>query len=324
MPSADSAQKIPRVLCLGEVLEDCIIQNNQRHCYLGGAPANVAAGLVKLGTPAGFIGAIGCDLVGDGIMAQLAGLGLNVQGVQRIENLPTRQVLVQHQANGERQFVGFAPATISTFADEMLQATALPTDLLGAAEFLVLGTLGFAAAETGKALYRALDLAQEFDLKILMDVNWRPIFWKNPEQAKPRILELLPQAHLIKLAAEEADWLFQTRNPQAIKQKLGENLALVVVTDGERGCQYATADVYDSLPAFSVKVADTTGAGDGFVAGLLHRLGQDGEAVLRDGARLREIFRFASAVGAIVAQAPGAIAPQPTAASVDLFLQAWS
>ncbi|WP_083853550.1 carbohydrate kinase [Synechococcus sp. PCC 6312] len=313
---------LPSVLCFGEVLEDCITKDNQRHCYLGGAPANVAAGLVKLGTPAGFIGAVGKDAIGDRIVEQLQGLGVNLTGIQRVNQAPTRQVLVQHQANGDREFVGFAPADSPFFADEQLQAKALPKSLIESAQFLVLGTLGFATATTGQALGRVLELAHLQQIKVLIDVNWRPIFWKDPDLAKSLILELLPQAQVIKLAAEEAAWLFQTTEPARIKDQVQGHIGLVVVTDGERGCQFSTGIISGELPAFRVKVTDTTGAGDGFVAGLLHCLCpvKELQNAFTNATFLTQSLQFASAVGAMVTQGAGATAPQPTASEVQRFL----
>ncbi len=322
MPFVESSPPIPQVLCLGEVLEDCLTRHQHRQCFLGGAPANVAAGLVKLGTPAAFIGAIGTDGIGARIEAQLRGLGINLTGLQRIANYPTRQVEVAHLESGDRQFVGFSPGDVSTFADAMLQAPMLPQKLFPQAQFLVLGTLGFASPVTATAIREAVTLAQAHQVKILVDVNWRPIFWADPNAAKSVILDLLAQATVIKLAAEEAEWLFGSADVQVVFQSAPGQPGLVVITDGEQGCQYASATQSGALPAFAVSVVDTTGAGDGFVAGLLHCLVQapDGQSHLDDPAWLKETMRYASAVGAMVTQAPGAIAPQPDADAVQDFL----
>lgn len=313
---------LPSVLCLGEVLEDCITKDHQRHCHLGGAPANVAAGLVKLGTPAGFIGAVGQDAIGDRLVKQLEGLGVNLAGLQRVNQAPTRQVVVRHQANGDREFIGFAPVDCPCFADEQLQASQLPTSLIESARFLVMGTLGFAAPMTSQALTQALELAQNNQIKVLIDINWRRIFWTDPELAQSTIRPLLPQAQVIKLAAEEADWLFQTTDPEAIKNQVQGNTGLVVITDGERGCQFSTGTISGELPAFGVQVVDTTGAGDGFVAGLLHCLClvQDLHKALTNPTFLTQSLQFASAVGAMVTQGAGATTPQPRASEVHRFL----
>jgi fructokinase len=76
------------------------------------------------------------------------------------------------------------------------------------------------------------------------------------------------------------------------------------------------------LPAFSVEVKDTTGAGDGFVAGFIHQLCRQGlYKSFETPESVRDVVRYASAVGALTTLKPGAIAAQPTAAEVEAFLQ---
>jgi fructokinase len=75
------------------------------------------------------------------------------------------------------------------------------------------------------------------------------------------------------------------------------------------------------LPVFPVDVIDTTGAGDSFVAGFLHRCCQQGERIFQDAEAAREAVSYASAVGALTTTKPGAIAAQPTAAVVESFLK---
>jgi fructokinase len=94
----------------------------------------------------------------------------------------------------------------------------------------------------------------------------------------------------------------------------------VLVTDGDKGCAYCLGGSEGVLPAFPVKVADTTGAGDSFLAGFIHQLSQYGIQKLEDADTVKRIVTYASAVGALTTIKPGAIASQPTAAEVDAFL----
>jgi len=103
---------LPRVLCLGEVLFDCLADQLGRSLdqvdswtpYPGGAPANVACALVKLGTPAGFIGRVGEDQPGNDLVQLLQDVGVEVSGVQRHPTAPTRQVYVLRSETGDREF----------------------------------------------------------------------------------------------------------------------------------------------------------------------------------------------------------------------------
>ncbi len=317
----------PRVLCLGEVLFDCLADQlglkleevKSWTPYPGGAPANVACALVKLGTSAGFIGAVGEDEPGNTLIKLLEAVGVDTTGVQRHPTAPTRQVYVVRDLTGDRTFAGFGKYNTSEFADTRLQATKLLPALFQEADFLVLGTLELAYPESEKAVLRALELAEEYDLKIILDVNWRPVFWTDENTAKTKIQALLGRFDFLKLTKEEAQWLFNTIDPGAITYRIN-SLEGVLVTDGENGCSYCLGENEGKLPAFSVSVVDTTGAGDGFLAGFIHQLYQVGIHRLKDAETARKIVTYASAVGALTTLKPGAIASQPTAAEVDAFL----
>ncbi|MDM7325848.1 MAG: PfkB family carbohydrate kinase [Thermosynechococcus sp. Uc] len=83
----------PTVLCAGEVLFDCLeAPPTPRQCFLGGAPANVACGLVKLGVNAAFLGAVGEDALGEQACAELAALGVYIDALERVAGVPRRQV----------------------------------------------------------------------------------------------------------------------------------------------------------------------------------------------------------------------------------------
>ena len=151
-----------------------------------------------------------------------------------------------------------------------------------------------------------------------LDVNWRPTFWDvtaDPEAgpsaaARAVIQPLLDQAALIKLAREEALWFFNTDDPAVIQQALPQRPD-VVVTDGAapvRWCMDGESGVQAAFhpPA----VVDTTGAGDAFTAGLLHRWSASPVARVR----------FAAGCGALVCGGAGGIDPQPTQTQVEAFL----
>ncbi|TAE59120.1 MAG: carbohydrate kinase [Nostocales cyanobacterium] len=317
----------PRVLCLGEVLFDCLADQiglkleevKSWTPYPGGAPANVACALVKLGTPAGFIGAVGEDEPGKQLVKLLQDVGVDTTGVQNHPTSPTRQVYVVRDLSGDRSFAGFGKYDTSEFADTRLQANQLPHSLFNEADFLVLGTLELAYPESEAAVHQALKLAEQYDLKIILDVNWRPVFWHDTNLAKPKIEALLPKVDFLKLTKEEAEWLFDTTDPGAITYRVN-SLDGVLVTDGENGCAYCLGENEGKLPAFKMPVVDTTGAGDSFLAGFIHQLAKLGIHSLQDGEIAKRVITYASAVGALTTIKPGAIASQPTAEEVDAFL----
>lgn len=317
----------PRVLCLGEILWDALADQPAASVdqvkswtqYAGGAPANVACALTKLSTAAGFIGCVGEDEPGEQLIELLRAIGVDCTGIQRHALNPTRVVEVLRNEAGDRQFAGFGSRDKTQFADAYLQADLIPAQLFTAADFLVLGTLELAYPDSAEAIAHALNLAEQGFLKVVVDVNWRPMFWADPAQAKPIILKLLQQVDFLKLSFEEAEWLFDTTDAGTIAHRF-DNLEGVLITAGEQGCTYCLSEQEGKVPAFRVEVEDTTGAGDGFTAGFVHQCCQRGIAALRDPEAAREMVIYASAVGAITATRAGAIAAQPTGAEVSAFL----
>ncbi|MDB9374653.1 carbohydrate kinase family protein [Nodularia sphaerocarpa] len=317
----------PRVLCLGEILFDCLADQlgltleevKSWTPYPGGAPANVACALVKLGTSAGFIGAVGEDEPGNQLVKLLEAVGVDTTGVQRYSTAPTRQVYVVRDLAGDRNFAGFGEFDTSEFADTRLQAKKLPESLFQEADFLVLGTLELAYPESEQAIHRALKLAEQYDLKIILDVNWRPVFWQDADMARQKIHEILKRVDFLKLSKEEAQWLFDTTDPGAITYRM-DTIDGVLVTDGEHGCSYCLGENEGNLPSYPIEVVDTTGAGDSFLAGFTHQLGIHGIQGLQDAETAKKVVAYANAVGALTTIKPGAIASQPTAAEVDAFL----
>lgn len=317
----------PKALCLGEVLFDCLADQPGRELetveswtsYPGGAPANVACALVKLGTSAGFIGCVGEDAPGTQLVELLQQTHVNIEGIQITAQAPTRQVYVTRTLEGDRTFAGFGDYDSSAFADTQLQADQLPTDLFASAEFLILGTLELAYPQSAAAVRQAIHLAQQHQVQILMDVNWRPVFWTDPDAARQIILQILPSANYLKLAEEEALWLWNSDNPQEIADRLPMTQG-IIITAGAKGCTYCFQDIGGTCPGFTVEVQDTTGAGDAFVAGFIHQLGSSGHPTTFQSAQA--MMTYASAVGALTTTQAGAIAAQPNADEVAAFLQA--
>ncbi len=327
----------PRVLCFGEALVDRLgppggdpHQAGADDDRLGGAPANVACGLGRLGTPSAFLGRVGEDCIGAAFAALFADRGVDTRCLQWDLERPSRIVLVRRDAAGERSFGGFSGDRGQGFADQAVDAAALGqavSPLLADAAWLLCGTLPLASAASAAALEQLLPRLAGHGVALAVDVNWRPTFWGlaadqgPPAAVLARLQPLLLQADLIKCTREEALWLFSCTDAVALQRALPRHPA-VLITDGPQPVAWAMASSCGRLPALAVTAVDTTGAGDAFTAGLLHQLVQQPELLGDTGepGRRQEALRYAAACGALVCRAAGAIDPQPSHAEVAALL----
>jgi fructokinase len=315
------------VICIGEVLFDLISDEpgvpleavRSWTPYPGGAPANVACGLSKLGIQTAFIGSVGQDAMGAELSETLRSHPINLSGLQLIPGYPTRSVLVTRSVQGDRSFAAFGDdRSTESFADTQLSAHHLPKELFTPDSYLVTGTLGLAASGSAKAIYSAIEFVKEQGGTIVTDLNWRPVFWPEPNAAQPLILDLLTRTDIFKLTDEEAQLFFQTEDPQEIQSRY-PNLKAVLLTQGEKGCKYWISGNMGEMPAFEMDVEDTTGAGDAFLAGFLSQYIENPQGFTDR--RLTELaIRYASAAGALTTLKRGAIVALPTPAELAAFL----
>jgi len=328
-----------KVVCLGEALWDYLADQPGDSLeaiaswtpYPGGAPANVACGLAKLGTKTAFVGALGEDPEGDKLVTVLEERGVVVTGLQRSEKNPTRRVYVLRDEEGDRTFAAFGTNSSSDsspdlslsptmFADAHLQKQNLPGDLIANADYLVIGSLGLASWDTRTAVQWSINHCLEHQKRVILDVNWRPMFWVYPEAARPMIQGILPVVSILKLTEEEALWLFDTDELDIISLDL-PSVRGILLTKGSQGCEYLFGSHRGHLPAFPVDVVDTTGAGDAFLVGFLHQLCEQGLEAVADEQQLVKMLRYGNAMAALTVMGKGAIAPQPTNAEIIDFLQ---
>jgi fructokinase len=319
----------PAIIGLGEILFDLLAVEigpsgkdvKSWNSYPGGALANVVCATQKLGTPSAFVGSIGLDQAGHQLASMLQLYGVNTSGLQFQPTKPTRQVYVLRNQQGDRFFAGFGDHEPDQFADCFLDDFLLPIKLFLEAEFLVIGTLSLAYPITRKAVFRALELADFYNLKVVLDINLRPTFWPNLNEAKPLINKLWPYIDFLKLTGEEADWLFDTKNPEQIAHILNSVEGVIITNGGEDDISYYINDYQGHVKPFSVNSVDTTGAGDAFLAGFIHQLHLQGIDSLNDSQKIREIITYSSAVGALTTLKEGAINALPTHQEVVNFLQ---
>ncbi|KAJ8755115.1 hypothetical protein K2173_018913 [Erythroxylum novogranatense] len=277
----------------------------------GGAPANVAIAVSRIGGRAAFVGKLGDDEFGHMLAGIVKENGVNGDGIVFDKGARTALAFVTLRADGEREFMFYRNPS----ADMLLQPEELNLELIRSAKVFHYGSISLIVEPCRSAHLRAMEVAKEAGALLSYDPNLRLPLWPSPEEAREQILSIWEKAEVIKVSDVELEFLTGSdKIDDADALSLWHpNLKLLLVTLGEKGCRYYTKNFHGSVGAFHVQTVDTTGAGDSFVGALLCKIVDD-HSILEDEARLREALTFANACGAITTTKKGAIPALPTKA----------
>ena len=286
----------------------------------GGAPANVAAQVARLGARARLLGGVSTDPWGALLTKALVTLGVDTSGLVSLPN-PTALAIVQLSESGDRSFRFFRndTADLAVHLDQLDFAGIRPGDAAHACSNCM-------TVEPARSIALAsLAEAKKRGALISVDPNLRPMLWQDGRVDAAAIWKLLSLADLVKAGVEEADELAGGVAP-FVSRCLTAGAKVVVISDGPGALRAFTANGSFEAPTPRVQAVDTTGAGDALCGGLLYPLlaeGDAGAALARriaDPDALREWLRFASACGALTVTKPDAMSALPDLAAVERLL----
>lgn len=284
----------------------------------GGAPANVAVAAHRLGAATAFIGKVGDDAFGYHLIKVLKQEGVETRGMRVDQEARTTMAIIAMPDEHTAEFVFYR----NPGADLRLHATELDRKLLTQTKALHIGSLSLVAEPSRRATFRAVEIARQAGALVSFDVNYRPSLWHSPGDALRQIQRMIPLVDLVKVNEGELKLLQgEAETAVAAAALLQQGPTLCILTQGAAGSygRWATGDV--TVPAFKVATVDATGCGDAFIAALLYQLIQTPDwrqQLIPD--RMRQILRYANAVGALTAQTKGVIPALPTATQVEAFL----
>ncbi|MFI1401102.1 PfkB family carbohydrate kinase [Streptomyces sp. NPDC020681] len=287
------------MLVLGEALIDLVpIRQGDPtalRAQLGGAPANVAVGLARLGMQVAFAGTLGGDAFADIIERQFTSAGVDLSLCGR-SDLPTTLGVAHPGPQGAAYH--FHTQRTATFdlpdrTSEMPRFHAVYVGGLAA----VVEPAAFAVAAMARAAahWRLLVV----DSYVCEDRTLEPVHSLN------RLRELCEAADVVKARYEDLARLWPYREPEASCLKLARGGRLVVMTRGARGSiAYSHGRDPISVPAATVAV-NTIGAGDAFMAGVLSWLSADSWRLDLPAGRTAAMLAYASRVAAFVCAQSG-------------------
>jgi fructokinase len=274
------------VICFGEILWDCLPEGD----LPGGAPMNVALHLNQMGVSATIISRVGNDAYGNDILQYIADRRVDTGYIQLDESLPTGTVKADVSDPTAVTYTINYPV-----AWDFIEWTAAAEQQVNQADMLLFGSL----ATRNEVSYQALKKLIDTSSFRVFDVNLR-----QPHYTRNRIEEMMQAAHLVKMNEEElaliSSWYGPEKDQDQQMKELAERFSLksVCVTLGANGARLLDRGTIYSHQGYTVKVKDTIGSGDAFLAALLARRLQ--------GKPAREQLAFACAAGAFVATQPGA------------------
>ncbi|QJI75128.1 aminoimidazole riboside kinase [Citrobacter freundii] len=291
-----------KVWVLGDAVVDLLPESEGRLLQCpGGAPANVAVGVARLGGNSGFIGRVGGDPFGRYMRHTLQQEQVDVSHMYLDDHHRTSTVVVDLDDQGERTFTFM----VRPSADLFLAEEDLPQ--FAAGQWLHVCSIALSAEPSRSATFAAMENIKSVGGRISFDPNIRPDLWQDQALLQACLDRALSMANVVKLSEEELVFISGSKDLAYGIASVTERYQpeLLLVTRGKAGVLAAFTH-FSAKPVVSV---DTTGAGDAFVAGLLASLAANGMPA--DINALEPTLALAQTCGALATLAKGAMTALP-------------
>lgn len=287
----------------------------------GGAPANVAATVAKLGGISHIISKVGDDAFGQFLMDQLALVGVQTNKLFKTKEANTALAFVSLCEDGERDFSFYRNPS----ADLLLSENEIEGNWFIEGDILHFCSVDLIESPVKYAHKKAIKQAQEKGVLISFDPNVRLPLWDHPETCRETILEFLPEADLVKISDEELSFITGIEDEdEAVSSLFTGRVKAVICTKGSEGSVLHLRDFSYEAGGFSVHAQDTTGAGDAFIGAFLHLLLENDVRLAQLEAFCKKhhhkLLSFANACGALTTTGKGAIHSLPTKEQVRELL----
>ncbi len=295
-----------KVWVLGDAVVDLLPESEGRLLQCpGGAPANVAVGVARLGGNSGFIGRVGSDPFGHYMRHTLQQEQVDVSHMYLDDQHRTSTVVVDLDDQGERTFTFM----VRPSADLFLTEEDLPE--FAAGQWLHVCSIALSAEPSRSATFAAMENIKSVGGRISFDPNIRPDLWQDQVLLQACLDRALHMANVVKLSEEELVFISGSNDLAQGIASVTERYQpeLLLVTQGKAGVLGAFQQEFTHFNARPVVSVDTTGAGDAFVAGLLASLAANGMPT--DMTALESTLSLAQTCGALATTAKGAMTALP-------------
>lgn len=277
---------------------------------LGGSAANIAVALARQGCEAALLTAVSNDAVGRYTVKALASYGIDTRFVINVGGEARNSLAVVETRNEKCQSVIYRNDA-ADFHIREADVSGINYSSFGA--IIVTGT-SLAREPSRSATLVAMQLARAAGLLLIIDIDYRPYSWHSRADAQAVCSQAANICDIIVGNDEEFAVLAGSPDGLPLAEELSHNAGRVVVyKQGEKGCTTFTPEGAFATPIFPVQALKPTGAGDGFMGGLV--------SGLVTGAPLQEAVRRGAATAAIVVTRVGCAPAMPDAVEVLTFMQ---
>ncbi|QKJ88403.1 aminoimidazole riboside kinase [Paramixta manurensis] len=301
-----------KIWVIGDASVDLVPDDEQHYLKCpGGAAANVAVCVARLGARCGFIGRLGLDPVGHFLAQTLRREGVAIEQLYLDPQLKTAVLIVDLAENGERSF----SYLVTPSADSFVCDADLP--VFQAEEWFYFNSIGLARQPSRDACLHGAERIRRAGGYVLFDVNLREAMWEETQDILPQIESALARADICKVSDDELCRLTghkTWREARYFARDLG--CETTIISLGEAGAWLIHRGEEHHFPAVPAAVIDTTGAGDAFVGGLLSELSH-----LTDWRHhsLERAIHTANFCGSAAVTRKGAMTALPNAAELAAF-----
>ncbi|HET7307207.1 MAG TPA: carbohydrate kinase [Gammaproteobacteria bacterium] len=322
---------MPDIACFGEALIDFHAEAPLEPGaparfvqYAGGAPANVAVAVAKLGGHAAYIGMLGRDLFADFLLESFTEAGVDTRSIARTGEANTGLAFVSLDDEGERRFSFYRPPA----ADLLFRPAHFRDDCFNGLKIFHACSNSLTEAAIADTTLAGMRRARQAGALVSFDVNLRLALWSADFDPHPPIAAALAEADIVKLCGEELAFLAEAAGSEeaALDELWRGRTELVLITDGAAPIRYLARKTHGEVPTITAQVVNTNAAGDAFIGGFLYCLAKrevDPTALPSFAATdaLEDALRFAAACGAFTVTRHGAFTAMPTLNQVRSLLE---
>jgi 5-dehydro-2-deoxygluconokinase len=283
---------------------------------LGGTATNVAVAAARLGASAAVITKVGDDPFGPYVRRALEGFGVDARHVSTHPTLRTPVVFCEIFPPDDFPLLFYREPQAP---DMELTTDDLDLDAIRSARIFWATVTGLSDEPSRTATLAALEArAKSGGLRrrsrwTVLDLDYRPMFWSSPEEARRWVREALPHVTVAVGNKDECEVAVGTREPREAASALrASGVELAVVKQGPKGVLAVDGETSVEVPPVPVEVVNGLGAGDAFGGALCHGL--------LSGWDLERMMRFCNAAGALVASRLACADAMPSEEEVDAML----